>query len=177
MVQYYRLNLNCARVSDKSPYANDYGFIKVLPVEGTMVKQGFFGSKVVPKTEYIGEYYVIAVKEKDYFKDAILGKTIKYYPEGLFDITTASEEDLENNLFCGLSCNSFEKIDYETACFNIKKIRSDSRCLEKYYFELEELEKKENVVEELNRRKELELDINTKSKTPVKSLKRVRISA
>lgn len=175
MVKYYSLNLNCARVRDKEPFTNDYGFIEALPVKGTEVKQGFFGPKKVVKTEYTGECYVIAIFKNDHFTEVIRGKNVEYDSEGLRDITTATMEDLENNLSYGLTCNSFTEVDQEVAFFYINKIIDDPKALEKYTLELDELEKKENVEQEILRRKnsaDIE-DVNH----PVRSLKREMKSA
>ena len=154
MKQYYRLNLNCARVREKSPFTNDYGFIKVLPVEGIEIRQGFFGSKVVPTIEYIGEYYVIAVLQGNYFKEVICSKNIEYDKEGLCDISVATTEELEQNLSYGLTCNSFIEIEEEVAFFYINKIIDDPNALAKYTSELNEIERKENVLKELESRRQ-----------------------
>ena len=156
MTKYYELNLNCARVKDMSPYCNECGFIKVLPLKGETIRRGLFGTKEVEVIEYIRPYYIMAKVEDDHFVDTILGKRITYDPDGLKDITTASAQELEQNLYKGLSCSRFREVEEEVALYYTNKIMLDGNTLNKYISELNEIERKENVINELIKRIEIE---------------------
>ena len=172
MVKYYKLNLNCARVEDNAPFTNLSGFLKVLPIRGSVEKKGLFGPRMVASIEYIGKFYVIAVLKGDHFVEVIRSQKIYYDENGLRDTTTATKEELKENLSPGLTCYSFREIEEEVAMFYVKQIIEDPKALEKYDSELEELYKKENVYEELVKREGNIIDKKQISNVPVRKLKR-----
>lgn len=175
MTKYYKLYLNCARVHDMSPFSNDCGFIKVLPIRGSEVKKGVFGSRMVGTIEYAGKYYVMAKLENDHFVDTVLGKEIYYDPSGLQDITIASINELEQNLYVGLTCFGFRRIEEEVALYYTNKVISDEVALDKYTHELEEIERKQNVVDELARRREVKpVEVVNTNKSKIKLKKLIR---
>ncbi len=170
MGKYYRISLNCARVRTIESFSNDYGFINVMPLKGTVEKKGLFGVKYIPVTKYEGRFSVIAEQIDDHFEDIVLGKRIDFDPNGIRDITTASFEDLLNNLKRGLTCYNMIEIPPEVALYYGDIIKSDINIANKYKKELVEIEKKRNVVQELIYRMDLE-EANQNSKNKKKVLK------
>ena len=154
MKKYYKLLLNCARVRTICSSYKDCGFIEILPLKSSIEKKGLFGIKYVPVIKYSGWFHVIAEGVDDHFEDIILGKKIEYDPNGLRDITSASIEELDSQLDIGLTCYKFTEIEPEIALYYMEKIKTDQNILEKYISELEELEKKENVINEIKKRME-----------------------
>ena len=172
MSKYYRLSLNCARVGENAPFTNSCGFLRVFPIRSSVEKKGLFGPRMVASTEYIGKFYIIAILKGDHFVEVIRSKNVYYDENGLKDITTATNEELSQNLSPGLTCHSFREIDEEVAMFYVKKIINDPKALEKYDLELEEIYNKENVYEELAKREENMINNKRVSAPPVRKLKR-----
>lgn len=172
MGKYYKLSLNCARVEDNAPFTNSCGFLRVFPIRGSVEKKGFFGPRMVASTEYIGKFYIIAVLRDDHFVEVIRSQKVYYDENGLKDITTATNEELKQNLSPGLTCHRFIEIEEEVAIYYVKKIINDPKALKKYDEEMEEIYKKENVYEELIKREEKMVNKKPVSNVPVRKLKR-----
>ena len=154
MEKYYRLFLNCSKVKTTS-YSNGlYGHIEIFPQKDIITKKSFFGTKREQITKYNGSYNIIAEVKDDHFEDIILGKRIDYDPNGIQNITLASVEELESKLDEGITCYHFYEVDKEVALYYLEKIKSDPNVLEKYIKELDILEKKTIVREELIKRNE-----------------------
>ena len=163
MGKYYRISLNCARVRTISTFSNDYGFINVLPIKRIKEKKGFFGIKHIPVIEYEGHFSVIAEQVDDHLEDIIFRKRIDFDPNGIRDITKASFDELLDSLKRGLTCYNMIEIEPELALYYSEIIKSDSNILNKYNKELTEIEKRENVIQELVYRLDLE-EANSKKK-------------
>ena len=170
MGKYYRISLNCARVHDNSPFSNVCGFIKIWPLKANSYKKGLFGVKCIPVIEYEGWYYLIAEKVDDHFEDVVLGKKITYDPSGIVDITRASFDDLLDNLKYGLTCYDAVEVEKDFVIYALEKIKSDDSILNKYKNELYELERKQNVINELVYRMDNQSnDDNQQKKVTVRS--------
>ena len=154
MGKYYRLFLNCGKVKNTSFLRVSFGFIEILPQKAILKKKSFFGTKEIPITKYEGWYHIIAEAKDDHFEDIILGKRIDYDRNGVKNITLASAEELESQLDKGITCYHFYELEPEVALYYMEKIKSDPNILEKYIQEIEKIEKKENVIEEISNRKE-----------------------
>lgn len=170
MKKYYRLSLNCGRTTKVYSYSIDYGFINILPQKTTIEKKCWYGTTKVPTIEYAGKYYVIAERCDDHFEDIILGKRIDFDPDGICDISNATIEELLAQLEPGLSCHRFIEIDPDIALYYMDMIKNDIGILNKYISELEELERKLNVMKEI----ELRLSPFNESKQDIKPKTRLR---
>lgn len=156
VAKYYRISLNCARVRTIGSVSKDYGFIRILPLKGTITKKSFFGIKHVPVIEYEGHFSVIVEQVDDYFEDIVLRRKIFFDPNGLRDVTSASFDELISNLNYGLTCFCSTKIEPEVALYYKNIIESDVNILNKYKSELAEIARKETVIAELVKRLDLE---------------------
>lgn len=177
MKKYYILKLNCGRVRKICSCINDCGFIEILPQKGSIQTKGLFGTKNIPIIEYNGWFNIIAEQVDDHFEDIILQKRIDYDPDGLYDITNASTEELEEQLLdIGLTCHSFMEVDPQVALHYMNMIKDDNNILEKYVNELDELEKKNNITNEIESRLSGNEQLvnntrNPKSKSRLKNIK------
>ncbi len=175
MKKYYRLSLNCGRRRDLFNHYSECGYIEIFPQKGTEQKKGFFGVKNIPVTTYTGRYEVIAELVDDHFEDIILNKRIEYDKEGVKDIALAALEDLVAELEEGLTCYHCREIEPEIAIYYADKIKEDERILNKYISELTEIEKKINVINEIEKRTQKDLSeeqvVDIKPKTRVRSKK------
>ena len=171
MGKYYRISLNCARVKSNAPFDNECGFIRILPLKGTIAKKGLFGVRYIPTIEYEGHFLIIAEQVDNHFEDVVLRKRIDYDPNGIIDITQASFDELLGNLKRGLTCYNMIEIQPEVALHYENMIKTDINILNKYQNELNEIEKRENVIQELTNRLDME-NINNNEKSKKRLLNR-----
>lgn len=171
MSKYYRLKLNCARSSteyDDGYSYDEIGYVAVLPVNRweKIKKRRFLSSKeeIVRYTEYNGIEYIIAELVEDYFVDLITDKKIYYDENSIKDVRTSTVEELKNEIKKGpsLSCFSYTEVTATQALKYMKEIKNTFSVYKKYLKEISIIEDKTLLINEINRREQIELEKQTK---------------
>lgn len=152
MTKYYKLKLNNARAEYNGPNGDEFGFIEILPVERQVTEKFLFFEKTITKTDYCNPFYVIAEQKDNYFEDIILGKKIKYNPDGLKDILRATNDELSENLQFGMTCFEYQEIDSEEVHQFLEMIKNDENILKKYELEIKNVERRDFIISEFVKR-------------------------
>lgn len=158
---YYKVRFNCGRFiyEDSDDQTEYFGFIKVMPSKIDSGEKNSFGNPIY-EYDYSGNAYVFVELVNGHFEDIILGKEIIFDPDGFHDmknISGAPLKVLKDELEKPLTCFSYEEAsNLEVANF-IKCIQGNKYMIEKYMKEIEYVEKKTPIVEELGRREELHM--------------------